>query len=287
LVAVWLSRNEHLGKGKSMFDFLEKAARRAGDESLKFYRKTFAQEEKSDHRGIVTEADLACEKIIKDMISSEFPDHLILAEESGLQGENEGMQGERAELVKAMWFVDPIDGTNNFSRGNPYYCISIAFGDSAGGIQAGCVFQPTTNRMFLAERGKGAFCNGERLKLRHIDDFSKGSFVTGFGPAHGPALREVVESIYRVQSNCTSTAVRINGAAALDLANVGWGIFNGFWERNLNPWDLAAGVLIVEEAGGRAVNYEGEPFNLLRDRDVVAANGELIDRLLSLATTSH
>jgi myo-inositol-1(or 4)-monophosphatase len=261
-------------------DFLKELCLLAGDEALRFFRNKMDAQEKSGHRGLVTEADLACEKLIKAKILERFPQHAILAEESGLAAGSHSQSRETHPL----WFIDPIDGTNNFAHGNSYFCISIAYGDSAGRIQAGAVYQPTTQKLFTAERGQGAFCNGERLKLPPITDFSRGSYVTGFGPSHGPALRGVIESIFRVQSKCTSTAVRVNGAAALDLANLARGVYDGFWESTLNPWDTAAGSLLVEEAGGQLLNFNGKPFQVLLDSEVIAGHPAILNELLTNVT---
>ncbi|MEQ1879293.1 MAG: inositol monophosphatase family protein, partial [Bdellovibrionia bacterium] len=205
----------------------------------------------------------------------------ILAEESGL---SEGTFDPRLPMeARLMWYIDPLDGTNNFAHGNPYYCVSIAYGDETGGIYSAAVYQPFTKLMFSADKGEGAYCNGERIKLSsEPKKFEEGAYSTGWASSKGRELDEIGENVMRVQKACTSTAVRMNGAAALDMAFTAWSVFDGFWERNLNPWDTAAGSLIIEEAGGVGLNEKGERFNCRRDLFVVAGHPSIVAKLLKL-----
>lgn len=250
-------------------------AREAGELTLRYFRNNVAPRDKGSRLGFVTEADLASEKLIREKIRAHSPGHSILGEEAGL---------EETQATGPIWIVDPLDGTNNFSKGNSFYCISIAYAErtpSGCKVLAGAIYRPTTNELFLADRGKGAFLNGAPLKMAELP-FEEGSYATGFGSAHGDELRRILDRVLRVQEACSSTAVRINGAAALEMACTSQGVFQGFWEPNLNAWDSAAGALLVEEAGGTVTNFSGQAFEPLRDRSVVCATRALHPKLLKL-----
>lgn len=254
---------------------LEHIAREAGKITLSYLNRPYDLKEKSGDQGIVTEADLASEKAILSFISSQFPGHAILAEESAPTGPTE----KTAETP--MWVIDPIDGTTNFSKRNPYYCVSIGFGLSDGQTYEpllGVVHQPTTGDMHAAEKGKGYFCNGVQQKMPLLKEPKLACVATGFASNKGDKLRAVVESIYAMQNQFLGT--RINGAAALDMAHTAIGILQGFYEKSLSPWDLAAGILLMEEAGGTVTNFHGEKMNIHRDRDIVAGSPVLHGILL-------
>lgn len=258
---------------------LQLIAKEAGVVTQTYFNKHFAVSEKSDNQGIVTDADFASETAIVSFINREFPKHAILAEESGKHRLANGTE------PMPLWVIDPVDGTTNFSKGNAYHCISIGFGlhtETSYEPLLGVVYQPATGAMFSAEKGKGAFLNGEKMVMPKVASPQLACVATGFASAKGDRLRQVVESIFLSQQQFLGT--RINGAAALDFANTGRGVFQGFFERGLSPWDIAAGVLIVTEAGGLATNFEGQPFNLMRDRDIVACAPEIHDRLLEIVT---
>jgi myo-inositol-1(or 4)-monophosphatase len=247
----------------------------AGELTLSYFQKNFEVTEKSDNQGIVTSADFASENFIKKQIHNEFPTHGILAEESGMEkysnSENE-----------YLWIIDPLDGTTNFSKGNSYYCISIAFGKVTNKRFSpilAAVYQPTTKKLFFAEKNKGTFLNGQKIKTSSLNQFKLASFATGFSSNKGESLKECLNSIYNIQNSCLG--VRINGAAALDLANTSYGIIQGFYEVPLAPWDTAAGALLVLEAGGKVTNYAGENFCPLNDRDIIACNIELYNEIFS------
>lgn len=250
-------------------------ARQAGAISLKHFRKSLQITDKGDNQGIVTNADLASEAAIKAYIQEQFPGHVVLAEESGLST-------GQALAETPLWIVDPIDGTTNFSKGNPYYCISIGFGMRLAldrcEMHAGVVYQPATGLLYTAGKGMGSFCNGERISVSRTTLMRQASLVTGFSSNKGPALAKVMASIQSFQDICLG--VRINGAAALDLAHVACGMFEGFYEMPLGPWDMAAGSLLVTEAGGLATNYKGEPFDPLRDKGIVCAPPALMPEIL-------
>ena len=192
---------------------------------------------------LVSEVDRASEEAIIDVLKGAYPEHAILAEESGASGDSE-----------YVWIIDPLDGTTNFLHGLPIYCVSIALAHK-GQLQHGVIFDPTRNDLYTASRGSGAYLNDRRLRVSKRDRLIDGLIGTGFpfrmfdyvDPYLG-MLRELM----------TKTAgVRRPGAAALDLAAVAAGRLDGFWEIGLSPWDMAAGVLMIQEAGGLVGDLEG------------------------------
>lgn len=260
--------------------FLEAITRQAGDLTLRTFRNHAKPAEKEHHQGFVTEADLASEKLILARINGSFPSHSVLAEESGQSGSDQDLQGP-------LWLIDPLDGTNNFAHGNPYYCVSVAYGLRDGttcDVRLAAIHHPASGDLFTAEKGKGAWRNGEPIRTSSQSEFRLGSYCTGFGSNHGEDLKRNLEQIGRVQENCISTAVRVNGAAALDLAYTAFGIYEGFWETRLSPWDTAAGSLLIREAGGVLTNLAGEAFDPLRDRGIVCGAAKIQPRLLEIIT---
>ena len=257
-------------------NFICSLIQNAGQLTLSFFQKNFEITEKSDNQGIVTSADFASEELIKTKIHESFPDHDILAEESG-------MERFSSSDSKYLWLIDPLDGTTNFSKGNPYYCISIAFGevkDKRFFPKLAAVYQPTTNSLFFAEKNKGAFLNNSRIQTSPLNQFKLASFATGFSSNRGKSLTPLVQIIESIQNKCLG--IRINGAAALDLANSARGTIQGFYETPLAPWDTAAGALLMTEAGGKVTNFFGEEFCPLNDRGIIATNKFLYDELFTI-----
>ncbi|MCA2960686.1 MAG: inositol monophosphatase [Silvanigrellales bacterium] len=257
---------------------LHELARSVGALSLTFFRGALDIAEKPDDAGLVTQADLACEEHVKGWIRAKFPDHRILGEESGWTGVLD------AQSPTPLWIIDPIDGTTNFSNGNPYYCCSIGFGIASPGqpfaLLAGAIAHPATGDIYTALRGEGAQCNGIALGVNPNTAFARASFCTGFSSNKGSALVGISQVIAAVQER--TIGLRVNGAAALDLAFVSRGLSHGFFEWSLKPWDLAAGALLVQEAGGVVTNLDGLPFDLLRDDSVLCANPALHAELFAL-----
>lgn len=209
-------------------------------------RQTF--QEKSDS-SLVTETDLASEKVILDRIDKFFPDDLTLSEEAGLSS-------AARKPGDSIWIVDPLDGTTNFAHGYPFFSVSIARCEitETGRFRAthGGIGDPLRGQIYTAERGKGSFLNHKRIYTAQKRALKDCFLVTGFYYNRGQALKNDLQRLEEVADNCPT--IRRDGSAALDLAYVASGVFDGFWELGLKPWDIAAGALIVEEAGGTALN---------------------------------
>lgn len=234
----------------------------------------FHQHLKIEYKGdadLVTAADRAAEAMIRDRIRAQWPAHDVLGEEQGLSD-----QGSEYR-----WYVDPLDGTTNFAHGYPVFCVSIGLehrllGNPARRIAA-VIYDPTRDELFAAEQGRGAQLNGETIHVSKTATLKESLLATGF-PSH---KRHKNPNIYFYhQITLRTHGVRRAGSAALDLCNVAAGRYDGFWEFNLNPWDTAAGVLIVEEAGGQVTRFDGSPFEL-NSRETVASNGLLHEALLA------
>jgi myo-inositol-1(or 4)-monophosphatase len=213
---------------------------------------------------LVTEADLASEKFIIERIKSHYPRHAILAEESGDTNGVEIVAG----TTDWKWIVDPLDGTTNYAHGYPCFCVSIGV-ERAGQIELGVVYDPTREEIFAAERGQGATLNDRPIRVSTVDDLTSAMLCTGF-----PYNVRERPDFAREFANFTmkAQAVRRNGSASLDLAYVACGRFDGFWEDGLKAWDIAAGVLLIEEAGGRVTDFSGAPLDIYTPR-VLASNG--------------
>jgi myo-inositol-1(or 4)-monophosphatase len=225
---------------------------------------------------LVTEADLASEKLIIERIRSHYPRHAILAEESGAT-EGVTVAPGRSEWK---WIVDPLDGTTNYAHGYPCFCVSIALAGS-GGIEIGVVYDPLRDEMFAAERGRGASLNKRQIRVSAVEDLNRAMLCTGF-----PYDVRERPNFARHFTNFTmqAQAVRRDGSAALDLAYVACGRFDGFWEDGLNPWDVAAGVLLISEAGGRVTDFLGAPLDVYTPK-VVASNGRVHESMIRTLQT--
>ena len=213
---------------------------------------------------LVTESDLASEKLIIDRIRSHYPRHGILAEESGAS------DGARDGTAKSewRWIIDPLDGTTNYAHGYPCYCVSIAL-ERAGKLEIGVVYDPTRDEMFAAERGQGATLNDRRIRVSDVEELNSSMLCTGF-PYN---VRERPDFARHFSAfTMRAQAVRRDGSAAIDLAYVACGRFEGFWEDGLHPWDVAACALLIEEAGGLVTNFRAEPLSIYKPK-VLASNG--------------
>lgn len=245
------------------------AATRAGaEEILRFFQRSFTVHNKEGINNLVTEADHAAEKAILAVIRKEYPDHQILAEESGQLAQNSAYK----------WIIDPIDGTVNFAQGIPLNCVSIAI-EHEGRIVMGAVYNPHMNEFFFAEKGQGATLNEKPIRVSNKTETIKSCLVTGFpytyiNEPNGPL--EVFERFVR-----KGVPVRRLGSAAIDLCWVACGRFDGFFEQKLEPWDSAAGYLIVEEAGGKVTDFIGQEFSVYQHK-VLATNGKIHDEMLQV-----
>jgi len=266
-------------KKRPEFEFAgvaEGIAREAGALLRKFYRKGVATEYKGDV-DLVTEADRASEKLIRERLTAAFPGHGIYGEE-----------GTRDQLESEFrWYVDPLDGTTNFAHGFPAFCVVLGLekrkqkqvlrsaqddkDEEDGVMTAGVIYDPLRDEMFIAERGRGAWLNGRAIHVSSTTTLQESLTATGF-PSQ---KRHVSPNIHFYQEfTLRSHGVRRVGSAALDLAYVACGRVDGFWEFHLNPWDTSAGVLLVEEAGGRVTRMDGGKFRLDSD-EVLATNGKI------------
>lgn len=244
------------------------AAVEAAREAGRIQRERFGTAFRVTHKGavdLVTEVDLACEEAIRRVLGRLAPGTAVL-------GEEEGLRGEGADR----WIVDPLDGTTNYAHGFPVFCVSIAW-EQAGRTACGVVYDPLRDELFAAERGRGARCNGAPLRVSAEARLDRALLATGFPYDRRTNPRNNLEAFGRL--TLLSQGVRRAGAAALDLAYVAAGRLDGFWELELKPWDVAAGVLLVAEAGGEVTGLDGGPFTPY-DRDVVATNGALHGQVL-------
>jgi myo-inositol-1(or 4)-monophosphatase len=235
------------------------AAKQAGE----VLRAGFGAEHDITYKGevdIVTEIDEEAEQVIREELLGTFPTYGMLAEEGG---ELEGQED-------AHWIVDPLDGTTNYAHGLPIFCVSIAL-ERAGEVLLGVVHDPVREEIYVAERGSGATLNGEPIRVSEIDELIRALIVTGF-PYDRTEMPEALELFGRFAA--TTRGMRRLGSAALDLCYVASGRLDGYYERGIWPWDLAAGSVILEEAGGKLTDYRGDILDL-DGREIVASNGHL------------
>lgn len=252
-----------------MLNFAISTARDAGQILLEKFGRKINVSKKGDI-DLVTEADLASEALIIERIKSYYPRHSILAEEAGnavvIGGEN-----------KWKWIIDPLDGTTNFAHGYPCFCVTLAL-EHDGEIAIGVTFDPTRNEVFAAERGQGATLNGKPIRVSETESLSEALIVTGFPydfKRRDDFARHLTQFLLR------SRGVRRDGSAAIDMAYVACGRFDGFWEEGLNPWDMAAGLLLIEEAGGQVSRYDNAKFSIYRP-PIAASNGLIHSQMLDV-----
>lgn len=228
--------------------------------------------EAKEKQGLVSEADRETELIMKNFLAESCPDISFLGEETAYL--------EHAQLVSqsqgSRWILDPLDGTTNYIHQFPIFCISLAL-EVDGELQIGIIDVPMLNQTWVAQKGQGAFCNQKRLKVSQTSQFSDALLSTGFFAEEPEYLDEQLQIFsYFVRQ---ARGIRRPGAAAYDLALVGSGVFDLFWEKNLKPWDTAAGQLIVEEAGGIVRTYEGAVHNPF-EKSIIAGNPTLVEQFL-------
>ncbi len=243
-------------------------AREAGALLMHHFRQGLKIEYKGE-ADLVTAADRASEALIRERVARQFPGHDVLGEEQGLKDSGSEYR----------WYVDPLDGTTNFAHGFPVFAVSMAIEHRSKDEQvrvAGVVYDPTRDELFAAEKGKGAELNGQPIHVSKISQLNECLVATGF-PSHKRHKNPNIFFYHQITLH--THGVRRAGSAALDLCNVASGRFDGFWEFNLNPWDTAAGALIIEEAGGRVSRFDGGPFEL-NSRETLASNGLVHEALV-------
>jgi myo-inositol-1(or 4)-monophosphatase len=263
---------------QSSLAFVPKAAAIAREAGA-LLRDYFAHGVETEYKGdvdLVTVADRAAEKLIRTRLGEVFPEHGIYGEE-----------GTRERLESAFrWYVDPLDGTTNFAHGFPHFAVSMGLEhrptrikpNEDGTLAAAVIYDPLRDELFTAERGAGASLNGKPFHVSRVPELAQALLATGF-PSR---KRHASPNIHFYQEfTMRSHGVRRAGSAALDLAYVACGRIEGFWEFNLNPWDTAAGILLVEEAGGRVTDFVGHPFRLSSE-EILASNGLIHQELIDL-----
>jgi myo-inositol-1(or 4)-monophosphatase len=248
------------------------AALESGRVLRKHFDKKLDVREKG-HLGLVTNADLESEEKCLKILLRNFPDFGVIAEESApKKSESEGC-----------WIVDPLDGTTNFVHRFPMFCVSIA-AEWEGQVVVGVIYHPILKDLYVAVRGKGAHLNGKRLAVSKTRKLSDSLLTTGFTYQKQKLLHREMGAFERLSR--IARAIRRPGSAALDLAYTGRGVFDGFWERNLSPWDVAAGSLIVEEAGGKVTDFKGGPFSI-HSKEILVSNGALHNSLLQTLSPEY
>ncbi len=246
-----------------------KSAKEIIEQASKFLLKSLNRKKifyKKGHFNLVTNIDKEVENLIVSEIKKRFPKHSILAEESGIHKRDR----------KYEWIIDPIDGTTNFAHGYPWFCISIAFAKD-GVLEYGLVKNPSNGELFTAIRGKGAKLNGKPIHVSRNKKLSESLLVTGFPHDKRGSKMSNFKRFQDLTLN--SHGVRRGGSAALDLCSVASGRLEGFWEEKLSPWDVAAGVLLVKEAGGKITKFNNDPYEIY-SKEIVATNGLVHKELL-------
>jgi myo-inositol-1(or 4)-monophosphatase len=256
-----------------MLNIAVKAARRAGSIINRAALDRTQLEIRSKRANdFVTQVDKAAESAIIDIIRQAYPEHAILAEESGSL--DAGPSSPKAEY---RWIIDPLDGTTNFIHGFPQYCVAIAL-EHRGAIQHGVIYDPSKNELFTASKGRGAFLDDRRIRVSKCVQLKNALVGTGFPFKELDRLDLFMKQVKTLIQ--TSAGMRRAGAAALDLAYVAAGRMDAFWEMGLAPWDMAAGALMIQEAGGLVGDFQGDA-NYLESGDIAAATPKVFSQLLS------
>jgi len=249
------------------------AALAGGRVLRKHFGKPLKIQEKA-RANLVSNADLEAEKaiigILKRRLKNAAPEMGFLAEESGQIG-----------IPQDQWILDPLDGTHNFIHGFPNFCVSLA-AKLKGEIVLGVIYQPLTKELYVAEKGRGALLNGKKIKVSKTQFLVDSLLTTGFSYHRGDLSKEV-QAFERISAE--TLGIRRPGSAAMDLAYVARGVFDGYWERHLSPWDVAAGILLVREAGGVVTDFSGTSSQV-HDRQILAANPKVHTQLLKILSPS-
>ena len=257
---------------KEYLEFASELAEEAGGLLIDYLGRELVISKKGSIN-LVTEADLKSEELLVSKIFEHFPHHSILAEESGAR-----QLGKKASPCR--WIIDPLDGTTNFAHRYPFFCVSIAL-EIDHRLEVGVVYAPTARELFTAVRGEGARLNGRSIQVSSEASLGESLVCTGFAYDRDRILENL--KLFH-EFMLKARAVRRDGSAALDLCYVAAGRGDGFWELSLNPWDVAAGTLIVAEAGGRVSRFDGSPAQL-EIPEIVATNGQIHEQMLSIINT--
>ncbi|MBB6671076.1 inositol monophosphatase family protein [Cohnella nanjingensis] len=273
-----MSENQPIIGGKSFTAVAVNCASKAG-EWIKSKIGNFASPDmKYSMHDLVTEVDKGSERMIRNLIGTHFPHHSFLGEEGVEPGPEASVKAlEKVSGSEYLWIVDPVDGTTNYVHGFPYYSVSIALAYK-GEVIVGVVYDPSRDELFVAERGKGAYVHGKRMQVSGEKALSQSLLATGFPADHQVALPANLRQTLALAPQVRN--IRSSGSAALHMAYVASGRLSGFWEIGLNAWDLAAGSLLVQEAGGTVTDQNGQPYSL-GVRNVAASNGLIQDELLA------
>ncbi len=253
----------------SLLQLAEQTALSAGAILREGFGGSFSIANKEGRHNLVTEYDHRSEDCIISAIHSQYPEHSFLAEESGASGN---------EAISVRWIIDPLDGTVNFAHSIPLFCVSIA-AEIAGEIVCGVIYQPLLNELFSAVKGGGAFLNGNRIYVSSKMNLEDAILVTGFPYNVSDNPNNCIDHFSAFLR--LGVPIRRLGSAALDLAYTAAGRFDGFWEARLNPWDLAAGMLLVSESGGIISDYHNNPYHFGTEH-IVASNGLIHDEMLTV-----
>ncbi|HAV23156.1 MAG TPA: inositol monophosphatase [Bacteroidetes bacterium] len=252
-----------------MLEFAVEVAREAG----MFLKRSVGgiraiETKEGQETNLVTEIDKKSEAMIIGAVKRRYPHHGFLGEETG----------STTPTADTIWIIDPLDGTTNFTHGLPIFCVSIGIQEK-GGLVAGVVYDPNRDEMFTAQRGRGSYLNGKKIRVSEREKLIKSLLVTGFPYNVRENPLNAVEHFGAFLKE--SQAVRRLGSAALDFAYVAAGRFDGFWEVALHPWDMAAGLLLVEEAGGKVTDFRGFPTTVM-GKSIVATNGRIHEQMISI-----
>lgn len=258
--------NNHLNAMNALLQTAIDAAQKAGKVLKEGFGTDYTISSKSQIHDLVTEYDHKSEAIIIETIRSSFPDHQILTEESG----------HHASDGDITWIIDPLDGTVNFAHGIPFFCVSIA-AIQGSDILCGVIYSPMTEELFSAEKDGGAFLNGHSYKVTQQNSLLHSFLVTGFPYSVKENPLHCIEHFAHIVG--MGIPIRRLGSAALDLAYIAVGRFDGFWEVALQPWDMAAGALLVKEAGGIVIDYSGNDLNVMQSSSIIAGNSNIVKAL--------
>lgn len=248
------------------------AAARAGGQELRDWRGRF-QTRKKGVRDLVTDADLASQDAIRSLITARFPEHAFV-------GEEQGTDSIAPKADQLTWIVDPLDGTTNYVHGYPNFAVSVAIA-RGNDVLAGVIYDPVRDECFAAATGKGAWCNGSRLKTSDVSTVAEALVAVSL-PAH--VKRDSADLLDFIEAAQVSQAVRRSGSAALNLAHLASGALDAFWATHIRAWDVAAGVLLIREAGGIVTGRDGQPFDLWNPHFLAAAGPQMHREMLEVLT---